>query len=296
MSTLQPRASGDPAQLAAEIHDELQSHLEESAAALIGEGWPEEAAWAEAHRRFGDLRTITQSCTRERLPRKTMLQKINLLLILALVAGVATLTVRSSQDAEAHDREIAKLHAAIGALQVAQPAVAAANPAASNPAGTETAAWTASPATQTELAKFEEQSGLKLSVELREAALYWLERKPHAGPKLVAFGDDAIPLLVALLDGELKGQLHQIRFVAANHLGEINSPAAYQPLIDALDDPWFNVRRCAALALGKLGDPKAMAPLEELAASDPYVYRGSDEKGPLALVRIDAEKALEMLR
>ena len=300
MSMLLPRLQSESTQLAAEIHDELQCHLEETAAALIEEGWLHDAAWAEAHRRFGDLRTITKSCYRERSTMSTTYQKLNLLLIVALIGGVAFLTVRSNHAAESHQKELAQLKAAIKDLEGSAPAVFPAVNADGGTLGKLAAATVESlPKLEEQVAAFETERGTPLSEDVRLAALSWLSNKTHAGPKLAAFGDEAVPILVAVLDGKIKveGSLREsMRFVAANHLGDTQSPAAVEPLLAALKDPWFNVRRCAALALAKLGDSRAIAPLETLAAHDPYVYRGNQEKGPIALVRIDAEKALDALR
>lgn len=284
------RAPTEGAQLASEIHDELHSHIAETADALVDEGWPEEAAWAEAHRRFGDLQKITASCTREKLPNRTMFQKLNLTLILMLLAGVSTLFVRAKMAANQTEAEMAKLTASVEALESqvtvsSQPSQIAEN---------------VEPVSVVEhVAAFEERTGMVLEKGLREAVLGWLEDKPGYGDKVAEFGDDAVPVLVAIMSGELKidgDKSALMRFVAANYLGDTKSSVAVLPLIDALGDPWFNVRRCAALALGKLGDPSAIAPLEELAKNDPYVYRGRGEEDPVPLVRIDAEKALEMLR
>lgn len=110
---------------------------------------------------------------------------------------------------------------------------------------------------------------------------------------LVAAGEPAVPRLLALLADTQQRSV--TRFLAANVLGEIASPDAVPGLLAVLADTDPAVRRCSALALGLIGDPRAKTPLEELAAKDPYAWK--DEKtGELAyLVREDARRALEQL-
>jgi putative ABC transport system permease protein len=50
------------AQVAADVDDELQFHLDMVAQELADDGWPSEAARAEAVRRFGDLETTRRVC------------------------------------------------------------------------------------------------------------------------------------------------------------------------------------------------------------------------------------------
>ncbi|MDA1139852.1 MAG: HEAT repeat domain-containing protein [Planctomycetota bacterium] len=44
-------------------------------------------------------------------------------------------------------------------------------------------------------------------------------------------------------------------------LGDVGSSKALEPLIDSLEDPSSEVRRESAIALGKIGDPRAVVPL-----------------------------------
>ena len=53
-------------------------------------------------------------------------------------------------------------------------------------------------------------------------------------------------------------------------LGDIGNPKAVEPLINALQDPGANVRHGAADALGKIGDLRAVIPLQELGKGDPW--------------------------
>ncbi len=85
------------------------------------------------------------------------------------------------------------------------------------------------------------------------------------------------------------------RMMAANALGDIGSTKAVEPLLGALEDPWFNIRRCAALALGKIRDERAKAPLEKLASEDPFVWKDPETGAERYLVREDALLALDLL-
>ncbi|MCM0081102.1 HEAT repeat domain-containing protein [Geomonas sp. Red32] len=77
---------------------------------------------------------------------------------------------------------------------------------------------------------------------------------------LVAFGEQAVPLL----EGLLKDPDHEVRNFATVMLGNIGSPGAVMPLIAALDDPDLNVRHGAAESLGRIGDRRACRPLLDL--------------------------------
>ncbi len=48
--------------IAADVRDELQFHLESKVAELVEQGWPAEQARKEARRQFGDLNSIRRSC------------------------------------------------------------------------------------------------------------------------------------------------------------------------------------------------------------------------------------------
>ena len=111
--------------------------------------------------------------------------------------------------------------------------------------------------------------------------------------RVVAMGESAVDELARILkDDEID---LATRFMAANTLGDIGSARGVDPLLDALADPAFNVRRCAALALGKIRDPRAKEPLEKLAKEDPFVYHDPESGKDLYLVRDDALRALELL-
>jgi murein DD-endopeptidase MepM/ murein hydrolase activator NlpD len=89
---------------------------------------------------------------------------------------------------------------------------------------------------------------------------------------------------------------YRSRYMAANVLGAIKSPKALKPLLKALKDQDFNVRRCAADSLGRLGDPSVMPALQRLARSDPYFYKDPKTRKAEYLVRDAAKKALRVLR
>ncbi|HGY92718.1 MAG TPA: hypothetical protein ENK43_16235 [Planctomycetes bacterium] len=113
-----------------------------------------------------------------------------------------------------------------------------------------------------------------------------------AHERLVAEGVAAIPLLAKILHDPSAGTA---RFSAANALGDIAASECVDPLLRALRDPWFNVRRCAAIALGTIGDPRARGPLRRVAEKDPYSWVDPETGKSSYLVRIDARRALAML-
>jgi HEAT repeat protein len=73
------------------------------------------------------------------------------------------------------------------------------------------------------------------------------------------------PLLQVLRDSQEDAQ---VRGHAAEALAYIGQRRAVPALIAALDDPSPEVRLWSAFALGELGDRRAVAPLERLAATD----------------------------
>lgn len=107
--------------------------------------------------------------------------------------------------------------------------------------------------------------------------------------ELVAAGVEAIPHVVKVMKDQKAGTA---RFRAATVLGGIGHPDCFEPLMAALEDPWFNVRRCAAMALARLKDERARGPLEKLAAEDPFEWRDPKTGEVRYLVREDARRAL----
>jgi len=60
---------------------------------------------------------------------------------------------------------------------------------------------------------------------------------------------------------KLKNRKWEVRYIAAEALGELKDPRAFEPLIAALEDESWLVRYSAARALGELRDPRAIKPL-----------------------------------
>lgn len=117
--------------------------------------------------------------------------------------------------------------------------------------------------------------------------------QPVAYPELVALGESAVGELSQILaDKKLKVEQ---RFTAANLLGDIKSKQAIKPLLESLKDPEFNVRRCAALALGKIGDSSVRPALEKVAKDDPFAWTDPQTGKVRYLVREDAQQALQLL-
>jgi murein DD-endopeptidase MepM/ murein hydrolase activator NlpD len=111
--------------------------------------------------------------------------------------------------------------------------------------------------------------------------------------ELVALGEPGIEGLAQILHD--KSLTSQQRFFAANVLGDIKSSQVVDPLMQALGDSDFNVRRCAAMALGKIGNPSAKPALERLAQSDPVAWRDPQTGKVRFLVREAARDALKLL-
>jgi HEAT repeat protein len=81
-------------------------------------------------------------------------------------------------------------------------------------------------------------------------------------PKLVGFGNAAVPCLVGIADGRgdrvgiksCQGSAEQCRLWAAAALGEIATPKARQALVTLVQNP---IERVAGVAIGALGNLKA---------------------------------------
>lgn len=74
---------------------------------------------------------------------------------------------------------------------------------------------------------------------------------------------------------EVLGKRSSVRQAAAIALGKIGDPRAVESLITALADPIFVVRGNAARALGELSDPRAIDPLITALADPKFFVRGS---------------------
>jgi hypothetical protein len=61
---------------------------------------------------------------------------------------------------------------------------------------------------------------------------------------------------------------HQIRGMAASHLGVVGDPSTVRLLMHALEDDHAYVRSCAALGLGRLRSPEAKEKLQKVSVED----------------------------
>ncbi len=120
------------AEIAADIDEELEFHVEESARALEQAGLAPELARAEALKRFGDYGRIRRECARTWMGERIMLQRIQLVLTAALVAAVGILAwsnqraqvqARAAMDAERQRTEavLARVEARLGEPRVVGP-------------------------------------------------------------------------------------------------------------------------------------------------------------------------------
>jgi HEAT repeat protein len=95
------------------------------------------------------------------------------------------------------------------------------------------------------------------------------EVRQHALEAVISVGGPAVePLIVAL-----NGRSLSVRANAAVALGHVGDARAVMPLVAALcveDDPYY-LRQGVARALGMLRDPRAIEPLCDAAAMDAYV-------------------------
>ena len=111
----------------------------------------------------------------------------------------------------------------------------------------------------------------------------------EAYAELVARGEPAVAPLLEILADPGAGNA---RWMAAKALGAIGTPECTAALLGALDDSWFQVRRCAAEGLGRIGDARTREPLEELAANDPFAWTDPETNEVKYLVREAAREAL----
>ncbi len=109
----------------------------------------------------------------------------------------------------------------------------------------------------------------------------------------VAAGEDAVDGLLGIVRD--KQASYEARATAINAVGQIRSQKAIKPLLVALKDPDQRIRRCAAIALGTIGDPAARAAVAKLATSDPFEWKDPQTGRMRYLVRADARKAVDML-
>lgn len=99
--------------------------------------------------------------------------------------------------------------------------------------------------------------GGRCANEILVAALRDTKKRKITTEILVSIGDEAVePLTMGLRDSD-----SLVRRSAANALGKIGDPSAVEPLSTVLRDSDVGVRVSAAKALGKIGDPRAIEPL-----------------------------------
>jgi HEAT repeats len=75
-------------------------------------------------------------------------------------------------------------------------------------------------------------------------------------------------LFATILTRALDDKQHQIRGMAASHLGVIGDSSAVRLLMNALEDDHAYVRSCAALGLGRMRAPEAKEKLKKVSVED----------------------------
>ncbi len=83
-----PPEARSEAELAAEVHAELEHHLACKVHDLLEQGSTPEQARAEARRSFGDVASVERTCLRLRMGERIMLQRVHLAVTLMLLVGV----------------------------------------------------------------------------------------------------------------------------------------------------------------------------------------------------------------
>jgi HEAT repeat protein len=89
-----------------------------------------------------------------------------------------------------------------------------------------------------------------------------------------AFGAAGAPAVPALIQA-LGDSGWEVRRAAAWALGKLGDPQAVPALIQALGDDWYDVRAAAAWALGAIGDPQAVPALIQALGDDWYDVRAA---------------------
>ena len=134
-----------------------------------------------------------------------------------------------------------------------------------------------------------ELGNIYTQVERLKAAYDW-----DAAARLAKIGKAAVPALVDTLNYQGRDSSFA-RGGAAEALGEIGDTRAVEPLIQALKDKDYDVRRHAAEALGEIGDTRAVGPLlQALKDKDDAVRRYGAEA--LGEVRREAACALGKIK
>ena len=84
----------DDQQIDAEIDDELAFHIDQATRELVEAGQSDDDAKVNALARFGNVNTIKTQCKRIALEERIMLQRINLVLMIVVLLGVAFVSVQ----------------------------------------------------------------------------------------------------------------------------------------------------------------------------------------------------------
>lgn len=125
-------------------------------------------------------------------------------------------------------------------------------------------------------------------------ALAALDRnEPWASRKVVAAGVETVPTLIQRLQNQ--DLERRMRMCILNILGEIGSKRALPTLLQSLQHPSCGVRRCAAAALGKLGDTRARSSLEWMAENDPFRWPDPQSGEWVYWGRMEAQLALAQM-
>ncbi len=95
--------------------------------------------------------------------------------------------------------------------------------------------------------------------DVRYEIFYALAERPSA--------EDRAIFLAGLEDPDLR-----VRSWALNGLGNLGDREAVPAIVRTLSSPIYNIRYRAAWALGAIGDPAAIGPLQDLLRRDPHVY------------------------
>ena len=127
-----------------------------------------------------------------------------------------------------------------------------------------------------------------LEEEIENLRLRERDTMGFAMQRLKAIGDSAVDPLIQALLNESDTPIFRAR--VADTLAEIGNPKAVNALIQGLKDPDTQVRWSAVQALAKIGDERAIQPLEQVAG-------GSVSMAPFGMisVREDAQKAIKQI-
>ena len=89
---LHPADPRTPREIEGDIEDELAFHLEQRERELVGRGMSQQAARAEALRRFGDVEQVRAACRRVQTGGRIIMQRVTLVLVVVLLAAIAWLS------------------------------------------------------------------------------------------------------------------------------------------------------------------------------------------------------------